>query len=207
MTILSTRKTRKLVHGFTLVETMVAVTILTLAVSGPLYVASRALVAAEIASDNLTASYLAQEGIEYVRAMRDDAYLNVYNPTSGTSGSAVSSTAWSNFLTFIIPCKGAYACTLDASPGVITGVASGHSLAPCLVGSCPVLYLDAVAYNQKNSGTPTSYTRTVWTENVPGAPVDTNGNPVDVRIVSKVSWVFHGTPYSVIIADHLTPWQ
>jgi len=58
-------------HGFTLIETLIAVTILTFAVSGPLYTAGRALVAAEIARDQLVASYLAQEGVESVRAMRD----------------------------------------------------------------------------------------------------------------------------------------
>ena len=48
--------------GFTLIEALVAVAILALAVAGPLYAANRALVAAGIARDRLTASYLAQEG-------------------------------------------------------------------------------------------------------------------------------------------------
>lgn len=87
-------------HGFTLIETMVAVSILALSVAGPLFVASRVLVATEISRDQLTASYLAQEGIEFVRAARDNAYLAIYNSTSprGTNPN-LTSLAWSDFLT------------------------------------------------------------------------------------------------------------
>ena len=78
-----TSVTMKSNKGFTLVESMIAVTILTFAVAGPLYTASRAFVAAEIARDKLTASYLAQEGVEYVRAMRDNEYLSAYQAGGG----------------------------------------------------------------------------------------------------------------------------
>ena|SRR3989344_4852167 len=78
-------------QGFTLIEALVAVTILTLSIAGPLMVANRAIVAAQMSRQQLTASYLAQEGIEYVRAMRDDAYLAAYQAGN-------TSVAWNNFL-------------------------------------------------------------------------------------------------------------
>ena len=101
--------------GFTLIETMVAVTILTLAVAGPMMTANRAIVASQIARSELTASYLAQEGIEYIRAMRDNEYLAVHN------GLDASATAWSHFLTnnstdanSISQCRGSTSyCTLS----------------------------------------------------------------------------------------------
>ena len=97
--------------GFTLIETLIAITILTLAIAGPMVTASRSIVAAQTARDQLTASYLAQEGIEYVRAMRDNEYLTAYQ----AGGSNVSTTAWNNFLTASInQCRGA-TCTLDPS--------------------------------------------------------------------------------------------
>lgn len=174
--------------GFTLIETMVAVTILTLAIAGPLVTANRAIVAARISRDQLTASYLAQEGIEYMRAVRDDNYLAVY--PNGTSS------AWNNFLASVSQCNATddstVACTLDPN--------SSPSVSSCLVGSsCAPLRLDGTfGYTQQSVGIATHFTRTVQVFIVSAS---------DEKIVSKVSWDFHSTTYSVTIYDHLTPWQ
>jgi prepilin-type N-terminal cleavage/methylation domain-containing protein len=61
--------------GFTLVETLVAISILMLAILGPLSIASAGLRNSIYARDQITAFYLAQEGIEYVRYARDDNYM------------------------------------------------------------------------------------------------------------------------------------
>ena len=80
-------------RGFTLIETMIAVTIITFAVTGPLFTASRSIVAAQTVTSQLTASNLAQEGAEYVRAMRDKEYLSAFQ----AGGQNISTTAWTNF--------------------------------------------------------------------------------------------------------------
>jgi len=183
-------------RGFTLIETMVAVTILTLAIAGPLVTANRAIVAARISRDQLTASYLAQEGIEYVRAMRDKEYLLAYQ----AGGPNVSTNAWSNFLNASINQCRSTTCTFDPSRNMGSG--SGMSLAPCSGNSCAALYLTQLSngtygYTQQG-GTVTPFTRTVQAIDVSAS---------DERIVSMVSWSYHGTPYSVTISDHLTPWQ
>jgi len=66
---------RKTKTGFTLIEALVAITILTAAIVGPLAIVSQSLIDAQIAKDKLTATYLAQEGIELVRAHRDTGAL------------------------------------------------------------------------------------------------------------------------------------
>lgn len=62
-------------RGFTLIETFVAITILVTAIAGPLTIASKGLTSSYVARDQLTASFLAQEAIEYVRQKRDTNHL------------------------------------------------------------------------------------------------------------------------------------
>lgn len=168
-------------RGFTLIETMIAVTILSLSIAGPLFTASRAIVAAQISRDQLTASYLAQEGIEYVRILRDNEYLALYPP-----GTLTSTTAWNNF--------NASAISSCASPNICTlGPAQGNGTLPvavCPGGTC------SASFSLSTPGTP--FKRTLQKVNV---------SSTDEKIMSSVSWSFHGVTYTVSVTDHLTPWQ
>ncbi len=65
----------KLRGGFTLIETLVAISVLLVSLAGPLSIASQSLQSAFYARDQITAFYLAQEAVEYVRAVRDQNYL------------------------------------------------------------------------------------------------------------------------------------
>ncbi len=62
--------------GFTLIETLVAITLLVLAITGPLQIASNALNSSYDARDEITAYYLAVEGIEYIKNARDSLFLS-----------------------------------------------------------------------------------------------------------------------------------
>lgn len=187
-------------RAFTLVETMIAVTILTLAVAGPLFTASRVIVAAQTARDQLTASYLAQEGVEYVRAMRDGSYLFAYRGGGGD----VSTVAWNEFLassdaTSIAECRAPSVCSLD--PTLTMGYGTGLALLHCGNNGCPQLYLlNNGAYTVRDTlgGTATSFSRSVQVVYV---------SDTEEKVISRVSWTFHGIPYSVTASDHLTPWQ
>ena len=195
-------------YGFTLIETLVAVTILTLSVAGPMMTANRAIVAAQTSRDQLTASYLAQEGIEFVRAMRDREYLALYPGGD-------SSAAWNAFLGTGAAngiedyCLSPASCTLD--PQRSLGYGSGFAIATyggnaplyltnCTVGVNGLSCTPPNLYTQQNlaGSVQTAFTRTIQVFHL----TDT-----DERIVSTVSWTFHGTPYSVSISVHLTPWQ
>ena len=58
--------------GFTLVETFVAITVLVIAVLGPMSLLSRALQDSRYIKDEIIASYLAQEGVELVMDERNN---------------------------------------------------------------------------------------------------------------------------------------
>jgi prepilin-type N-terminal cleavage/methylation domain-containing protein len=61
--------------GFTLIETMIAVAIVAMAILGPLNIISTGLKTAYLSRDQLTATALAQDAIEYVRSVRDQSRL------------------------------------------------------------------------------------------------------------------------------------
>lgn len=62
--------------GFTLIETLVAITLLVLAITGPLQIAANSLYASFYARDEITAYYLAVEAIEYIKNSRDSLFLD-----------------------------------------------------------------------------------------------------------------------------------
>lgn len=71
---------KKSQSGFTLIETLVAISILMVAITGPLVVASQVLNYSYFARDQITAFYLAQDAIEYIHNVRDsNALVNLQN--------------------------------------------------------------------------------------------------------------------------------
>lgn len=202
--------------GFTLIETMVAITILTLAMAGPLFTAGRAIIATQTARDQLIALYLAQEGIEYVRAMRDNEYLAAHQ----TGSANIAGAAWQTFLTGTDPsdlssitrCVTPAVCTLDSATLDVLG---NGVLEPCQGNSCvsQPLYLTGCTSGPTgvSCAPPNVYTeqnlpgsiKTPFVRTVQAVPISAN----EEKIISTVSWNSHGTPYSVTVSDHLTAWQ
>ncbi|HEU5114395.1 MAG TPA: prepilin-type N-terminal cleavage/methylation domain-containing protein [Candidatus Paceibacterota bacterium] len=135
--------------GFTLVEAMVAISILSLAVTGPLLIAQKGLSSAIYAKDQITAFYLAQEAIEYVRNARDT------NRITGAS--------WLNGLSSCLINTGSEACEIDARK---TDFLSSGAIQSCTGGVC-----DKLSYDSSSGlygygiGSPTKFTRTVTIDN------------------------------------------
>jgi Tfp pilus assembly protein PilV len=76
--------------GFTLVETLVAISIFTMSIIALMSVLASGISNTNYAKTKITASYLAQEGIEYARNKRDTSVL--YDTISAQNG-------WNIFLT------------------------------------------------------------------------------------------------------------
>lgn len=64
-------------QGFTLLETLVAISILVTAIVGPLTLAAQTIRSQQVAKDNLIAANLAQEGIELIRNYRSNNVLRL----------------------------------------------------------------------------------------------------------------------------------
>lgn len=127
-------------NGFTLVETLVAIAVLMIAITGPFYMLQQAIKASYAARDQLIASSLSQEGVEYVYFVRNSNYL--------------SSRSW---LDGMSTCASSQGCTVDSVSG----------FAPCGSGGCaPVRLTLAGMYTQAGQGSVTKFTRTVRVQQV-----------------------------------------
>lgn len=89
------------IRGFTLVETLVSVFIITIVIVGPLTLASSASSYAKLTKDTITATYLAQESIELLRFHQDSMYIRCADQNSQTcslqNGETPNEAAWRLF--------------------------------------------------------------------------------------------------------------
>jgi prepilin-type N-terminal cleavage/methylation domain-containing protein len=173
----------KALRAFTLIETLVAISILLISLAGPLSIAADALQSAYYARAEVTAYYLAQEGIEYVRAFRDQNYL------AGSTGSA-----WLAGIDESSPserdCFSAN-CTIDI-PNFTHAICQGN---------CNQLYISAIGglYNQVQTGTPSGYIRSMRLSR-------TAGTNDEVKISVTVSWAAAGIQRSFLLSENIFNW-
>lgn len=161
---------KKLSRGFTLLETMVAITVLMISIVAPMTLASQSLNAAYYARNQITAYYLAQEAIEVVRNVRDANILTIAN--DGTAN------LFDGICPSLAQCTSGYTFTVDALEP------PGQAIQACS-GTCAPLQTNGTEYGQNYAGqsgwTPTVYTRTVTAKLV-------NANPDELRISVNVTW-------------------
>jgi type II secretory pathway pseudopilin PulG len=71
-------KLKRASGGFSILEALVAIAILIIALTGPMVFAQQSLRAARVARDQVTAFYLAQDAIEFVKHVRDENSLSTF---------------------------------------------------------------------------------------------------------------------------------
>lgn len=150
--------------GFTIIETLVAITILMVAIVGPLTVAFKGLSAAVYARDQMIGSYLAQDAMEFIKNMRDN------NKLSSTPRS------WLYGLDLCLAGSGG-TCRVD------TQTLDGD-IRSCNITneSCARLWLDDTkGYNHQSLGAKSQFSRVVSI--IPSV----NGNP-EAKVKVTVAW-------------------
>lgn len=174
-------------RGFTLVETMVAVAVVAISIVGPLYTVQKAVVTSYVSRDRLIASSLAQEGVEYIQAIRDNNFLyNFANPSSprswlyGLDGAGGS-----------VNCFTSSGCRLDPTQNTVTACSGACS--PLNVSSAGIYNHLAIS----GSNIATRFTRTVKF-----TTISTN----EVRVTVTVSWITSLVPYTVTVTENLQNW-
>ena len=146
-------------QGFTIIETLIAITILMISIAGPLTIAHKGLSAATNAREQLTAVYLAQDALESVKNIRDVNMDNGANWLTGLSG-----------------CISGNPCVINTVDGTIP--ASNEAK----------LNMDSGGRYTHNAGNETIYSRYFYLEDVDPANGVDMYNEDEVRLVVVVSW-------------------
>lgn len=165
--------------GFTIVEVLIASFILVVGVIGTYSAFTQIIIATSIASSKLTAAYLAQEGLEIVRNMRDvnwiqghgqDFYQGVDDGLSATCSSG---------------CEADYTTGSDEEVTSLGGYAGN------------LLKIDEEGFFNYWSGTPANFRRKIIIESI----------ATDVlRVSAEVYWEDRGKPYNFIVEEYLYDW-
>ena len=157
--------------GFTLVETLVAVSILTVAIAGPLAVSSLAISESQYARNQITASYLAEEAVESIRNLRDANFI--------------ISNDW---LTDLSPCDATTSlnqhCKLSSK---ISSANPSLAVTACTTGiACPNLkYSDSDGfYSYESSGT----TESIFNRDIKIKKIGLSGSETNILITVTMTW-------------------
>jgi type II secretory pathway pseudopilin PulG len=148
------KNTFKKQYGFSLIETLIAVSILMIAIAGPLSLVQAGLFSSIHQRNQVIASYLAQEAVEYIKNIRDtNSYLQWTNPVDwleGPDGASLPAT-----------CSDTIGCYVDPHGNL------GGSNPYIQTATSKTLFQNFntegifVYYSYNNSGTATTYKRTV----------------------------------------------
>jgi len=165
-------------NAFTLVEVLIAITILTIGILSGFILVTRALYNVAVIKDRLTASFLAQEGIELTRQIRDSNFLRILNGESAD---------WRDGLgagSYIIESKA-------GSDESIQLVSITPSEAP------DFFYNDTLKIYNYSTGEPTNFNMEIKITTI---------NDDEIRVESIMQWKTRTIDFDLIVEDHLYNW-
>ncbi len=187
---------RKENTGFTIIETLVAITVLMIAIAGPLVVASKGLNAALYARDQVIASGLAQESMEYIKSIKNTNVTKIdYFPVSG------GPTSWLTDIVGISECENSFSrCDISA----VNSVRSTGGTDP---SGYKIYFIPTTGYSNHSSGsTETKFYRYYYLTKA------TNGNGNGACINNDTECILHVVvnwnegivPYSMELVSEIT---
>ena len=179
--------------GFTLVETMVAIALIAVALTGPFTAVQIALRDSYIARDRLIAAELAQEAVEYIRSIRDNNYLQnrswLYGFSDASRDGCYGATQQSG-----------YYCTVDPTSGDFNSAGASAEAMKENTGTTTanLLYISTNGlYNQQGVGTTSRFKRLVRVYTV---------STTEIMVVVHMTWTSGTKTYSSVLTHNLHDW-
>lgn len=171
-------------RGFTLIETLVAITILSAAIASPMVLSIKNIGTASVSQDQLVAFYLGQEVIEYVRNVRD---TNIIKQANGEN------VEWLEGLNNCEPTIDSTGCYIDVVNNTVT---------LCEKDFCSKkLKFNGVNYNYTTGGE-TAFTRTVKIDDsIQGIGGD------EAKVSISVKWTGKYGEKTMNLQDNIFNWR
>jgi len=175
--------------GFTLFEVIIAVFILTVGVGGSFVLIQQTLFASLMAQSRLVSAYLAQEGIEIIRNVRDNNWLE-----QRESLEVPPLPLWDDGLDNCVPpncCEADYETdTPLLYPPLVT-------IAGCSFDDLNHLNINGDGFYSYSSGTQTKFKRKIFIELV-------DSSKIKVSVV--VEWRERNRAHQIEVVEHITNW-
>ncbi len=171
--------------GFTVLESIVAIAVLSLAISGAFSAVQQSLSQAIIAKDEVKAFYLAQEAFEMIRNKRDS------NLVANINNGPVD---WLDGITDADKCPFNNTCRVNAD--------SSFEICGAAWDSCPVLKQDTGGSNPTylygyTSGIDTNFKREIQIESI---------NADEISVTVQISWTKGILPFTFKVKTLLLNW-
>lgn len=215
-------------EGFTLVETLIAVVVLIVAVVTPLSIASQAILYSATARDQIVASNLAQEAIDFIRNERDRSALTI---------TAVNPARFQDFLAkfggYTGPntvCFDTNGCAIDVRtptyPGALQPIGdfnSGYPVTPAQIidlkncttnVNCPYMSVRSLGtsptyiygYPDPSGGDYVNWRETSFKRVVKMTAIGNTASPQEVLVSVTMTWRTGSYDKTVTMNEYLMSW-
>ncbi|MFT7557458.1 MAG: prepilin-type N-terminal cleavage/methylation domain-containing protein [Planctomycetota bacterium] len=188
--IQTSKYNRKTQSGFTLLEMFIAIFIFSVTVVGFLLLTTRTIQRTRVASQQVIAQLLAQEGIELIQARRDANFITA------------SQSLWDDEI--YSACGGASGCIAHPFGGIDQFRNVGRVTPRVCAGVCPPLRMNVDGLYNYAEGNETIYTRTITAEKY---DIVVGGDGEAMLITSRVEWQAGNIIRSIEIKKSITNWH
>jgi len=176
--------------GFTLLEVIAAIFILTVGIGGSFALIQQTISTASMIQSRLIAAYLGQEGIEIIRNIRDNNWLE-----QRESFQSPPEPDWNKGMSGcqgpINCCEGDYKTKMSPSKTPLT------SLVGCDFNSLNYLNIDSDGFYSYLPGTPTKFKRKILID-----PIEDN----KIKVAVIIQWEEKSKIYEIEVVEHITNW-